>query len=217
MSRLIKKDNFIWLTLALIATLVAGALTEEYPGVFALHLTEFANVLFLLVALFSLRKDETWLTGLLIVVGGMMVSSVIRQTTDWPGADTAYLIFLLTFYISAIRLVGREVLLTGSVDLNKVIGSIALYFLLGLLFSVMFTLLLQFSPDALKGLEIIDPVNQISSTNYFSFVTLTTLGYGDISPITPLARVLVILESVSGMFYLALIVASLVGSMQRPN
>jgi len=215
MNALIKKNNFIWLTLALVATLIAGALTEEFPGVFALRVTEFINILFLLVSLFSLRKETRWFTGLLIIVAGMMLTSAIRQNSDWPEADIVYLLFLLTFYLSAIRLVGREVLLTGSVDLNKVIGSIALYLLLGLMFSVMFTLLLQFFPDALKGLEIINPADQISSINYFSFVTLTTLGYGDISPVTPLARVLVILESVSGMFYLALIVASLVGSLQR--
>ena len=49
---------------------------------------------------------------------------------------------------------------------------------------------------------------------YFSYVTMTTLGYGDISPVTPLARVLVIIEAMTGMFYLAVIVASLVGGMR---
>jgi voltage-gated potassium channel Kch len=53
------------------------------------------------------------------------------------------------------------------------------------------------------------------STTYFSFVTLTTLGYGDMSPTTPTAQVLVVLEAVTGMFYLAIIVASLVGSMRE--
>ncbi|MBT8054181.1 MAG: potassium channel family protein [Gammaproteobacteria bacterium] len=52
------------------------------------------------------------------------------------------------------------------------------------------------------------------NTTYFSFVTLTTLGYGDISPATPLAEVLVILEAVTGIFYLAIIVASLMGSLR---
>jgi voltage-gated potassium channel Kch len=50
---------------------------------------------------------------------------------------------------------------------------------------------------------------------YFSFVTLTTLGYGDISPVTPVAQVLVVLEAVTGMFYIAIIVASLIGAAMR--
>jgi voltage-gated potassium channel len=47
---------------------------------------------------------------------------------------------------------------------------------------------------------------------YFSFVTITTLGFGDISPTLPVARFLVYLEAIIGQFYLAILVASLVGS-----
>jgi voltage-gated potassium channel Kch len=50
---------------------------------------------------------------------------------------------------------------------------------------------------------------------YFSFVTLTTLGYGDISPATRLAEVTVILESITGLFYMAIIVASLIVGIKR--
>ena len=46
---------------------------------------------------------------------------------------------------------------------------------------------------------------------YFSFVTLTTLGYGDISPVTPVARFLVYMEAIVGVFYMAILVASLIG------
>jgi len=46
---------------------------------------------------------------------------------------------------------------------------------------------------------------------YFSFVTLTTLGYGDISPIVPIARFLVYMEAIVGVFYMAILVASLIG------
>jgi voltage-gated potassium channel Kch len=47
---------------------------------------------------------------------------------------------------------------------------------------------------------------------YFSFVTLATLGYGDISPASPIAQVIVILEAVTGAFYMAIVVASLIGA-----
>ena len=47
---------------------------------------------------------------------------------------------------------------------------------------------------------------------YFSFVTLATLGYGDISPATPIGQVIVILEAVTGTFYMAIVVASLIGA-----
>jgi voltage-gated potassium channel Kch len=54
--------------------------------------------------------------------------------------------------------------------------------------------------------------DNLPTMTYFSFVTLTTLGYGDISPAKPMAEVLVVLEAITGMFYLAIIVASLVGA-----
>ena len=47
---------------------------------------------------------------------------------------------------------------------------------------------------------------------YFSFVTMTTLGFGDIAPAMPITRFLVYLEAIVGQFYLAILVASLVGS-----
>ena len=105
--------------------------------------------------------------------------------------------------------------MTGSVDLNKMVGSIALYLLLGLFFAVFYTVLLPFSPDAIRGLETTNTLEHMSGTVYFSFVTLTTLGYGEIVPVSPLARVLVIIEAVTGMFYLAMIVASLAGAMRN--
>ena len=213
----IKQNNFIWLTISLIAMLVAGALTAEFPDIFALHLIEYANIAFLLVALLSLRKNPSWLKGLLTLITIMLLLVIARYVTGLQSLDTIYLLLTLLFYISAMRLVAREVLLTGSVDFNKMVGSIALYLMLGLFFSVLFTILLQFSPDALNGLEAGQAEENLARSNYFSFVTLTTLGYGDISPATPMARVLVIIEAVTGMFYLAVIVASLVGSMKSSH
>jgi len=106
------------------------------------------------------------------------------------------------------------VLLTGKVDLNIIVGSVALYIIIGYIFSIFYTLLLEFRPMAFKGIEVAAWYDNLPTTTYFSFVTLTTLGYGDISPAIPLAQVIVILEAVTGMFYLAAIVASLIGSMK---
>ena len=212
-----RQNHFIWLTLALVATFLAGALTEEFPNVFALNIIEFANVTFLLIALLSLREEGSWLRGLLFLITCMLILLVVRTWYSSPYLGLAYLLFLLVFYTVAIWLVGRKALLTGKVDFNIMIGSIALYFMLGLFFSVLYSILLQFSPEALKGIGNSPPIHLLSKTNYFSFVTLTTLGYGDITPATPMARTLVILESVIGMFYLAMIVASLVGAMRNKD
>ena len=119
--------------------------------------------------------------------------------------------------LSAAWLVGGEVLLTGTVDFNKIVGAIALYLLLGLIWSIFYVIALEISPGSLNGVESASWFDNFPTTTYFSFVTLTTLGYGDISPAEPMAEVLVILEAVTGMFYLAVIVASLVGAMRTKS
>ena len=96
-------------------------------------------------------------------------------------------------------------------------GAVCVYLLIGLIFSIIYTILLEFSPTAIKGLEAANWYDNMPSTTYFSFVTLTTLGYGDMSPATHIAEVIVIMEAVTGMFYIAIIVASLIGAMRVKN
>ncbi|MCB1764424.1 MAG: two pore domain potassium channel family protein, partial [Gammaproteobacteria bacterium] len=65
------------------------------------------------------------------------------------------------------------------------------------------------APQALHGVEIVDGVSDFPHLLYFSYVTLTTLGYGDVTPAIPLTRTLAYLEAITGTFYLAIVVASL--------
>ena len=66
-------------------------------------------------------------------------------------------------------------------------------------------------PGAFNGMTQAPWLDNFATAVYFSFVTITTLGYGDISPVTPLARFLVFMEAIVGVFYMAILVASLIG------
>ena len=207
--------NFIWLTLALVGMLLTGAFAREIPNRFSLQILEYTSIAVMLVSLRSLRRDGRWLARWVILIGITLLVVITKGATDNYYFEFAYLTLLLVFFGSAAWLVGSEVLLTGSVDINKIVGSVALYILLAMIWSIFYTMLLEVSPQAMKGVEPGPWADNLSLMTYFSFVTLTTLGYGDISPATPVAQVLVILEAVTGMFYLAIIVASLVGGMRR--
>jgi voltage-gated potassium channel Kch len=207
--------NFIWLTMALVAMLLAGALTREIPNRFSLQILEYSSIVVMLVSLRSLRRDRGWLARWISIIGITLLVVIAKGATGHHYFEFAYLALVLIFFASAAWLVGSEVLLTGSVDVNKIVGSVALYILLALIWAIFYTMLLEVSPEAMKGVEAGPWYENMNLMTYFSFVTLTTLGYGDISPATPLAQVLVILEAVTGMFYLAIIVASLVGGMMR--
>ena len=119
---------------------------------------------------------------------------------------------MLVFFIGTFRAIVRQVLFSEGVDNNKIICSVAQFLLLGLMWTTVYLLILEFSPDAFTGLTHQPWAENFSRVAYFSFVTLTTLGYGDISPKLPLAQVVVYLEAMTGIFYMAIVVASLVSA-----
>jgi voltage-gated potassium channel Kch len=207
--------SFIWLTLALVGMLLAGAISREIPDRLSLQILEYSSIILMLVSLRSLNRDRGWVVRLITLIGLTLLVVVAKGAIDNQYFEFAYLTLLLIFFLSAAWLVGSEVLLTGSVDINKIVGSVALYLLLALIWSIFYTMLLEFSPEAMKGVEAGQWADNMFIMTYFSFVTLTTLGYGDISPVTPVAQVLVVLEAVTGMFYIAIIVASLIGAAMR--
>jgi len=215
MKSVIRKNHFIWLTLAMVGMLVAGALSKQIQDNLTLQLLEFSSIGLLFLSLLSLNTKRRWGKFFLLIISIMMVMVILRGFTELYYFEYSYLGFLLIFLIAAAWIVGENVLLTGKVDFNIIVGSVALYLLIGLIWSILYTMLLEFAPNSFAGIEPGPWYDNMSKTTYFSFVTLTTLGYGDISPVKPIAEVLVILEAVVGMFYMAVIVASLIGARRN--
>ncbi|MCK5893613.1 MAG: hypothetical protein KAG53_04205 [Endozoicomonadaceae bacterium] len=96
------------------------------------------------------------------------------------------------------------------VNRNIIYGSMCVYLLLGLQGAFIYTLLELWVPGSLSG-EGLSGVHDITTFIYFSFVTLSTLGYGDIVPATRGAQALTSMEALIGQFYLTVLVARLVG------
>ncbi len=94
-------------------------------------------------------------------------------------------------------------------DIGVILESISGYLLLGTLFGIITVILLLVSPGAVVFHDAIDP--SLADIFYFTFVTMTTLGFGDVLPVTDPAQSLSILIALSGQLYIAIIVAMLVG------
>jgi hypothetical protein len=107
----------------------------------------------------------------------------------------------------------RQVLRPGPVTIYRVIGGIAGYLLIGYTWTFAYQLLVQHVPDAIEFAPgIVDITSrQPNHLIYFSFVTLTTVGYGDVHPVHPVMRSLAVAEALVGQLYLAILIASLVG------
>ena len=109
----------------------------------------------------------------------------------------------------------ESVFAEGPVDSNRIIGAISIYFVLGLIWAFAYSLLELLQPGsfAISASEADVEFLQgtVSEFMYFSNMTLTTVGYGDIVPLSDPARMLAVLEAMFGQLYLAVIVARLVG------
>jgi hypothetical protein len=106
--------------------------------------------------------------------------------------------------------IARAVFAPGRVTYHRVVGAVLLYLTIGLTFVALFTMVFVVSPQAFSGLASTGEEARIGSVVYYSFVTLTSVGYGDILPVHPLARSLSNVEAIIGQLYPATLLARLV-------
>ncbi len=94
-----------------------------------------------------------------------------------------------------------------TISITTLFGSISGYLFIGLIFAYIFLLLELLSPASFSGLT----TEHESQAVYFSLITLTTVGYGDIVPVKPISQTLSWIESLIGQFYLAVLIGQMVG------
>jgi hypothetical protein len=107
----------------------------------------------------------------------------------------------------------KRTLRPGPVTSYRVMGGIAGYLLIGFTWTFAYQLVLQQAPSAIHFASGVtgNASRQPSHLIYFSFITLTTVGYGDAYPVHPVARSLAVAEALVGQLYLAILISSLVG------
>jgi ion channel len=123
-------------------------------------------------------------------------------------ADLASLVLLLLVVLG-------HTFRAGPVNLHRIQGGIAAYLLLGAAWADSYALVEALRPGSFSG--PVDVAGGRRGWVYFSFVTLTTVGYGDILPVHPAARSLAILEAVVGPLYIAILLARLVSLAVTPG
>jgi hypothetical protein len=115
-------------------------------------------------------------------------------------------IFFVGFLIS---LLVKFILNHENVTKEVIAAAVVIYFLMAIMWSMVYLILDYLDPGSFSFPE--GPSRSVYQYLYFSFVTITTLGYGDVAPLTQKASSLVVLEAVFGQMYLVVVVAWLVG------
>jgi len=164
-----------------------------FTSIFAL--SERGGILFVIAVILAIGQ---WITK---VVDLSQLENIAR------GLNILFFIFV------AFRLI-KQFVLAKKVSQIVILGSINGYLILGLVFSIMVFLLTEISADSFYSSTLSSHLSletNFHSFTYYTFITMSTVGYGDILPVTPEAQALATLIAITGQLYIAVVIAFLVG------
>ena len=202
-------DRFDLLLVAIIVSVVftMAAPTSRWGLLTALALQAGVLVVALRIAVAGRRLLRVgWVAG-----AGVVLVALGLEATDLAQRNRLIAALAVVLVLAAMAAIVVRLLRRGRVDGRTVLGAVCLYLLLGTLFTFAF--------GAVSGGDgfFAEEPTTLSSLQYFSLVTLTTVGYGDLTPVTRIGRSLAVVEALLGQIYLVTVVALLVGRLGGPT
>ncbi len=170
----------------------------------------FMSALGLIAGIFLLSGSHTVAVALLVAFA--MAGTAALSRLSAPSVLDVYLFAgaLLIMGVAIASVVARSVFAAGRVTHHRITGAILVYLSIAVTFTALFTMIGLIVPNAFSGMTFEDNPALASKVIYFSFVTLTSTGYGDVFPVHPVARSLCNLETIIGQLYPATLLARLV-------
>ena len=231
-ARLVLKYRFvILLGMLTLLLLIAPALVAAGPGpAISRAIMNGALIAMLLSAVFavSVRRIDA-IIALSLTLPAMALQAIsLFVPSEWAHVAGGVLSFVALGFVLVILL--RHLFTSRDVTLDTIAASLCVFLLLGVFWAVVHTLTDAVIPGSFRFAYSADyPTDamgiegeQAIFTLYYSFVTLTTLGYGDVVPTSGPARMFAVVEAVTGQLYLTVLVARLVGlhiaqSLKKPS
>jgi Ion channel len=207
------RGRFGALLVVLIASYVMSALSRGRV-IDALQIVLFAGA-----ALLALRNSDAPRRvvhlALVALLGGTVIMVVLSASLtagdEGTGIANLWTGLILLF---AVGVIVRRVLSLGTVTIQSIYGAISAYLIIGLMFAAFYAAI-----DHLTGHAFFEPGrgDNTQTFQYFSFTTLTTLGYGDFVAVQNGGRAIAVLEALTGQIFLATLVARLVAAYRAPG
>ena len=173
-------------------------------------LSELLILAFAVLVYFVSRGPVTAAIAAAAMIAGVMGSALQLWAPSSASSLLAHIASFTALTVAA-YIVGRAVFAPGTITRQRVLGAIGLYLNIGLMFATVYRLIWDIFPQSMGNIPSDQDSWQAYGTIiYFSFVTLTTVGYGDVVPIHPFARALSNLEAIIGQLYPATLLARLV-------
>jgi hypothetical protein len=202
-----KEQRFFLLLGAILVYLIFEFVTAQTGGGTFIRVTLLS--LLLVAAIDCLRfKKSSFLSsrffGVLVIASGW-----VDAATSFRWLDMVDGLFRVVFFLIVTGALIYQVAKSARVSLDIIVGAINGYLLLGLVGGVLAGIIDGFFPGAFGFTPQIHV--GISKYLYYSYITLATVGYGDITPVVPIAQLLSVVLGVSGQLYIATIIAILIG------
>lgn len=206
------RNNLLLLTSIIFLFIISPALYEggEPPLLSAIFFT-----ILILSGIYA-ADYKSIIFRILLILGGLSIGfvwlDIITPNINIRLTQFIFITLILVFITGAlITYVASSKVVNADILLSAING----YLLIGIVGALMLTVIVQNNPQALN-IELTQGKG-IDQLIYFSFVTLTTLGYGDVLPVSNGAKAVVMLLALSGPLYLAILIALLVGKFQAQN
>lgn len=201
----------VHLLIALLLLFFTSPFVQELPGGKIIEGLLVATVL--LAGLAAVAGRGSLLAGSLLAAVAL-VSQWAGIFYPWTGFTIISLLASSVFAGLVIFQLLAYVLNAREVDRETLCACIAGFLIIGLLYSMVYLLLATLDPTAFSFRNP-DQKMEGFEAFYFSFVTLSTIGFGDVLPVSRVARMLSVMEAITGMFYVAVLVARIVSIYSR--
>ena len=199
--------RFGFLLVSILLMCILRPFVEGYIGLQAL-LALFMSAIVLSVIYAVSEQKRVFVIGLAIAIPTLIIKwtsyfvniSAVHLASDVIGVVfTAYATIIILSYVFIEKKISADV----------IFAAVSGYFLIGLMWAFVFSALEFLMPGSFQGPQV--EASRLSHAYYYSFTTLTTLGYGDITPVSAPARSFSFLEAITGQLYIAILMAGLVG------
>lgn len=206
------RTNFFYLLIALLILLIGIPLADDLEIATVPVVRALLFSFLLIVGVWSLRGGGHFFSvGMAFVVAGVILN-VLAIRSQSPILQFGSILLLIGFLLVAIVHTMKQVAIGNTISANRIVGAVCVYLLLGVIWAMTYTIVNLVTPGSFAGFSPMDGLGWDSEWLYFSFVTMTTLGYGDILPVSATARGLAYMQAVVGQFYIAVLVAGLVSA-----
>jgi len=216
-ARLRQHQNLLLLA-AMLATLVAQPFAAHLStsGRIAHDLFVAAVAVGVLLVVFRERWERRLAVALALPAVALTVALYVAPGRLAVAAAVAYHLSVALFLGFAVAAIVRDIFRRPAIGLDEIFGAFGGYLLLGLVWGSLYVLVEVLAPGSFAvspGIrwQLDDLHLRRALFNYVSFATMASLGYNDVTPVTPLANTLTWIEVMAAQFYLAVVIAQIVG------